>query len=201
MDLDRHRRFSLTIGLVLATWSFAVELDSTKTIAPLGLPLKVVRPDLIPAALAAAAIYSAARFWFYGVHLLPNTIAKRLAIRRLRSVLSPNSKQQAIHPDEADHEDKLFAASHKLLLLPGPRLPRARQDLKEIYPSVSGKAHLLFATSRYEESKFEEHSPQYHILSIPRAVRVAACVRDLDYLAPIWVPLSATILFLISLWL
>ena len=65
-DLQKLRRFALAIGLVLITYSIALEFDPGEGVRPLGLPFKVVRPELLPIGLILASVYGAVRFWYYG---------------------------------------------------------------------------------------------------------------------------------------
>lgn len=65
-DLEKLRRFSLMVGLLLITYAFAVDFDPSKTISPLGLSMKVTRPELLPIGLVLASLYSSLRFAYYG---------------------------------------------------------------------------------------------------------------------------------------
>ena len=67
-DLDKLRRFTLTIGMILLVYSLAgVKLQSPAQIRPLGIPLEISHPEYLPVGLILASLYAALRFWYYGV--------------------------------------------------------------------------------------------------------------------------------------
>jgi len=80
-DIIKLRRFCLTFGLILITFSLAgVEMESPARISPLGIPLTIKRPDLLGIGLVLGAAYSLFRYWYYGilVGLSPRKARKRL---------------------------------------------------------------------------------------------------------------------------
>lgn len=78
IELEKLRRFCLTIGLILLTYVLAeVKVDASKTVSFAGLPLTIVRPELVPVGLVIASAYNAVRFWYYGFTLRRSPRKKR----------------------------------------------------------------------------------------------------------------------------
>jgi hypothetical protein len=64
--LDKMRTTPLVLAAIVFTLAIAgIRVDSPVKIAPLGLPLTVTRPDLIPIGIICAAFYSAIRYLYY----------------------------------------------------------------------------------------------------------------------------------------
>jgi hypothetical protein len=69
-DIEKLRRFSLAVALVLLTYSVAgVSLTPNSGISLIGLTFKLSRPDLLPIGLIIASIYSTISFYYYGFML------------------------------------------------------------------------------------------------------------------------------------
>jgi len=67
-DLDKLRRFTLIIGMILLVYSLAgVKLQSPAQIRPLGIPLEISHPEYLPVGLILVSLFAAIRFWFYAV--------------------------------------------------------------------------------------------------------------------------------------
>ena len=68
--LERLRRFSLTIALILLTYSLAgISLKPDSEIAIIGLTFKVARPSLLPIGLVIASVYATLSFYYYAFML------------------------------------------------------------------------------------------------------------------------------------
>jgi hypothetical protein len=69
-DLEKLRRFSLTVALLILTYSVAsISLEPNSGISIIGLTFKVSRPDLLPIGLIVASIYGTISFYYYGFML------------------------------------------------------------------------------------------------------------------------------------
>ena len=76
-DLQKIRRFALAVGLVLITYSVALEFNFDEEVRPLGLPFKVVEPWLLPIGLMLTSFYGLLRFWYYGCLLTASPARRR----------------------------------------------------------------------------------------------------------------------------
>lgn len=69
-DHQSVRRFSLTLGLVLLSYSIAgISLRPDTEINVLGLPFQINHPQLLPYVLLATTVYGALRYYFYCILL------------------------------------------------------------------------------------------------------------------------------------
>src|ERR1043166_3187576 len=89
-ELEKLRRFCMTVALILITYVLAgVKVDISKSISVMGLPLMMSRPELIPAGLVIASVYNTIRFWYYAL------IAKRSPRKRRHLFLIHFERQTA----------------------------------------------------------------------------------------------------------
>lgn len=97
-DLEKLRRFALAVGLILITYSIAaVELATGETIHPLGLPLKINRPEYLGIGLAIASFWGMARYFYYAL------LGTRLALRkRFRSGPGGNGDAEPEYTDQPE---------------------------------------------------------------------------------------------------
>ena len=172
-DLQKLRRFSLAIGLILLTYSMAaVEIPSDEVIRPLGLPVKIGNPNLLGIALVLASVYGMLRFYYYGVvlHLTPRK--RRLALLR---------KGMLVHSDRLHFESPAFDSEN---------------DAAEFLDRLSE----VFPTSMYaHHSEIEERDGHYVVrFGLPRSSRATTLVHDLDYTAPVWINVIALVVALLS---
>ena len=82
-DLERLRRFSLTMGLLVFTYAAAgISLRDDATVAPFGIPFVIERTEFLPIGLAVGSAYSAFRFWYFGVALSASPFTRRMTLLR-----------------------------------------------------------------------------------------------------------------------
>ncbi len=165
-DLQKLRRFSLTVAVVLATLVLAdVKLDTPVRVAPLGIPMTIERPDLLTVGLLLVAFYTSVRYIYFGmlVHASPMRVRRELATR------SENSLAKDIHELEA------FRV-------------QAQKDIDRYFPRV-GSPKVTFDTVC--------NATGCHLknLKVPRVVKIACLIEDIDFLLPIFANVSA-----ISFW-
>jgi hypothetical protein len=97
-DVTKLRRFALTVGLLLFTYSLAgVRLETSAKITPFGFPFLISRPDLLGIGLVLASVYSAARYWYYALMagISPARARRRLLVNNLA-----NGRGGAMEPAE-----------------------------------------------------------------------------------------------------
>ena len=169
-DLDKLRRFALVIGLVLITYSVAlVELGGT--IHPLGLPLKVSRPEWLGVCLAIASIWGMGRFFYYGVLKTESPTRKRNPL--LRKLLQGG--KPAFQPDDVD---------------------RYVDNIRQLFPRIPGLRITADTTPEHLEKEGDEaygYKKRLVVerINVPWPFYVAAWIEDADYFSPIWLNVIA----------
>lgn len=183
-DLDRLRRLPLATGVILLTWSLAgVTLDSPSRVVPLGIPLVITRPELLPAGLALAAFYGAIRYHYYALML----------------ALSPFRSRQDILDQLSSGKS---TASRKIHSYWGPREFESSTSYSDPAPAQSAADAVAAAFPKFARGRVrswlrpgfdvDEHGDEYTSWTvatvIPRRCRLAALFQDFDYAAPVWFP-------------
>lgn len=157
-DLTKLRRFSLTIALLLITYSLAIiELPDKISLSFLGAGAKV-DSDWLPIGLMLASLYSIFQFYFYGV-LLSVTPWKARRILRTSCAVSDIS---------------FLMDSPKLLGKAGDVI---RSDIAKYFPGVSFSAGFRLTHTGYEME-----------FTVPETTKTTLYggIRNVDYAAPIW---------------
>ncbi len=169
-ELQKLRRFALAIGVILITYSLAgVTLEAPAKISPLGIPLTIHRPDLLPAGLALASVYSMLRYIYYGAMLSESPARRRRFWRRKPLYHTP----PAVELDMQAWRKRW-------------------SEIGDNFPKVMGRiaAHRIEKRDRKNEDG-RTVAVESMIPIIPWPVRIAARLEEADYFAPIWVNLLA----------
>ena len=170
-ETPKLRRFALTIGLMLFTYSIAgVQLDSPAKMSPLGVPLIVSRPRLLDVGLLLASLWAVGRFWYYGMVLNVSPLRAR---RRLRRGILPDGRPD----DNINAHAQQFELSTVRYF---PSLGRRRVQVGLVAdPKTRPSIQSVPVMTRY--------------LLVP--------LENLDFLAPIWVNVCAWLAYaLFVLW-
>jgi len=157
VDLEKIRRFSLVVALLLLTYSFAIEFVATEHISPLGLPFIVKHPEYIPIALILASFYSALRFLFYGY--IVNASPRRRRIQLMEYFKEYKTSDRT-------HESKLE--------LDGSIIRQLISDINVFLPRAT-----------YDLSLFKDRGRLF--IRISKLQWLYTILVDIDYAAPIWV--------------
>jgi len=184
-DLEKLRRFCLTIALILITYVCAgITIDTVRSVSVLGLPVLIIRPDLIVIGLIIASIYGTLRYGYYGF----------LRTRSPRKQRNKFLRNFGFASEGKRHGQQVYV---------GPPLdPSAFQNLQEellaVYPelpklgAIASKSHLPSGQVK-----------KIHLI-IPKGIHRAAWFEDFDYSAPIWLNIAAISLaityLLVSVW-
>ena len=90
-DLEKLRRFSLTVAIVLFVYGIAgVDIKPNEGVRPLGIPLELKEPTLVGGGLLLAAIYAVARYFYYSSVATESRFRTRRGLRRgLESFIDP----------------------------------------------------------------------------------------------------------------
>jgi len=90
MDLKNYRRFSIFLSFILVTLSLAgLGLDAPAKVSPLGIPLVINRPELLPAGLFVAALYSTVKYFYYAFLVNISPFRARRMLRNGSPVHAP----------------------------------------------------------------------------------------------------------------
>jgi len=165
-DLARLRRFALAAGLVLLGYSCAgVSLKPAAEINPLGIPLTIARPELLPLVLALVSVYALARFAYYGLMRSPSPARSRKQL-----LLQLGDDLASAFP----HEE----AAHAFFL-----------ELRGWYPTVLGRTATIHTPALVQKANHVE--VRVTEFKVPKRVRLATWLEQLDYTAPVWVNFCA----------
>jgi hypothetical protein len=81
-DSAKLRRFALTIGVVLFSYSIAgARLESPAHISPLGIPFEITKPLLLSIGLLLASFYASLRYYYYCMVLTMTPMKARSLLR------------------------------------------------------------------------------------------------------------------------
>ncbi len=179
------------MGVIVLTWSVAgLALESPARLAPLGLPLVISRPELLPAGLAVAALYAAARYHYYALMLGTSPFRVR------RDLLDKLWAEGQYRPGKARTYwgPIKFASSRSY-----SHRDEAQRLADSIIPAYPKFARARVKASTRGESQIDQDGEEYtawHVdVQIPVRCRVAAFLEDLDYSAPVWFSLLAVAIY------
>ena len=222
-EVARHRRFALAVGLVLLVYSLAgVELSKGDTITPLGIPLKIMRPDWLSMGLVFASIYATYRYVLHAMYM-------RESPRRSRYELKRSAKQCLI--DKIAHARRELAINETIIANPNPPIFQQKQNAIDEAKRINGElaeheaklaelnrafglverftvddsldvlrqrvAAAFPSIGRVKPNVFDSGKPT---AEIPRRLRIAARLIDFDYELPLTVNAIAIVVALVR-WL
>ena len=171
-DLQKLRRFSLAIGLLLMAFSLAgVTLKPNEIVRPGGLPLEVLRPDLFPIVLMLASFYGMVRFYFYGIRLVGTPSNKR---KQLTSELGERGLRAMSSTDESDPPIRLTEED--------------RESAELLYPVIGSPVD--------SDTRIETASGL--LRRIEDANKISFFFYEIDFTAPVWFNFLA---IMISVWI
>jgi len=208
-DIEKLRRFALTVALITLTYSVAgISLKPDSGISVIGLTFKVSRPGLLPIGLVIASLYSLMRFYYYGFML------KKSPYRVRRDVID------SLHCADSRYirGRKTWRGIVKRKPVPvyfGPiefdasiwesdrtKVEEYIASFPEVFPKFAGaRPSLKIRGSESFTENDDEPSMRYNAdVVIPIRCRVAAIIQDIDYLSPIWLNLVALAIFFSRIW-
>lgn len=192
-NLEKLRRFSLAVGLIVLTYSFAgISLDPHSGINVVGLAFRVAKPQLLPLGLIITSLYGLFSFYYYGFML------KKSPYRVRRDII-----------DELDVWEQTYISGKKVPVYFGPsefetpiaysepdRVEHYVANFPEIFPKFA-KARAsakLFSSPSCDEDG-EPYTSYRARIVIPKRCRLAAIFQDIDYASPIWLNIMALAAF------
>lgn len=173
-DLQKLRRFALAIALVLISYSLAgVSLKADETIRPLGLPFSVGSPQYLGIGLMLASLYSAIRFYYYGILFGQSPRQhRRRVFDHCKSELQLGLREIA----SAGRIDDVRVMDLRRRVL---------NQLEEAYPKPAATPKWTAVVT------FGRGVPENAQIEIPKATRLLGLLSDVDYTAPVWLNLIA----------
>ncbi len=207
--LGRIRRFGLTAGLLLITYVAAgITVEPNAGISAYGVTFRISRPNLLPAGLALASLYGAARFYYYGFMLATSPYRKR---RDLIDGLR-------VHSDEFRQKGKtrksvIFTSGREIAMYWGPQkfstsplhydrelIEKRAAAFDNAFPKFAGaRASTQVVAYSSTDEDGEPRSSYCVDVVVPRRCRVAAIFEDIDYAAPVWLNALSLLFFVWSL--
>jgi hypothetical protein len=212
-DIARQRRFALSVGIVLFVFSLAgVEFDPGVTVNPLGIPLKILRPDWLLIGLMIASVYAIYRYWLHALFLAVSPMQARGLIRRAQRERINNELRSAQYElgrlqKASEHhggknqsiEEQMRACEEKCLAIEARRPARWRwKEDASLY--AEGEAHTEEWKARFRAAyptvfgvgpKYGQATPPWYSFTVPRRSWHLAIAIDFDYLLPIFVNVGA----------
>lgn len=193
-DLEKLRRFALAAGLVLITYILAgIQLEQEAKVAPLGIPFTIKRPELVPIGLVLASLFGMLRFYYYGF-MLSKSPAKVRGEKLAELGYKPGYRLDPawIEQPHEQEQHELAKALEVFPQMPGTALDFERKRLK-------GKLYDPYLRDFVDQRETDGWTA-YVGLAVPRRLRLAARLHDIDYSAPVWVNAAALGLWVISLY-
>lgn len=175
VDIIKLRRFSLAFGLLLLTFSLAgVEIDSPARISPLGIPLLIKKPNLLGIGLALGSLYGLLRYGYYGVLI---GLSPRKARKRLK---------------KGTLVDGATSLNESGNLVNGELI----RFSEEAYRQIDCYFPLIPEITRSEIVITEDSDGcSIELPTMPFYTRLLAYLHDVDYYAPIWINLTAILIY------
>jgi hypothetical protein len=204
-ELNRLRRFSLAVGLILITYLLAgINVEPNSGISAFGVPFRIARPDLLPVGLAIASFCAAVRFHYYGLMLATSPHRKR---RDLLDGLTEHHEEH--HRPGKPVKLGPFTSGSALPMYWGPRkfgvspwhydrqlMERRAASFENAFPKFwGGRATVEVVQDTFHDEDGDEH-PSYNLdIIIPRRCRAAALFEDTEYTARIWLNVIALLCY------
>lgn len=194
-DLEKLRRFTLAVALVLITYSFAgVKPITTGPVRLLGIPFSIDAIEWLPVGLWLACLFSGIRFLYYSVALTEPPWRVRGAALGLVDLDSDlryvppqvdeysegpkNDRESDPHPEH--DPDRVYSAAVS-------QWSRIRGS----FPHIPGLGDPTPDICDDEEHSHGRGTPYLAGYKYPWRLRLAVWFQDLDYTSPIWLSVLA----------
>jgi hypothetical protein len=199
-DIDKLRRFSLVVALIILTYSIAgISLIPDRDLFIMGFPFKILRPDLLPIGLIMASIYTMIRFYFYGFMLRKSPYCVRRDVidnlhcyklpyigrgkKKIPTYFGPTEFTASFYDSSREKAEEYIENFPEVF----PKFARARSSMK-IKPTEVGNEDGDVVGTAYDVQ-----------VVIPIRCRLAAIFQDIDYSSPIWLNLISLTTFFFSI--
>jgi hypothetical protein len=198
--IEKLRRFSLVVALVLLTYSVAgISLKPNSEILVIGLTFNVSRPEWLPVSLVIASIFSIIRFYYYGFMLKKSPYRLRrdaieglyTGLRIIRGELKKELPLYFNFGPIKDVESRIWDEDKN-------RVQRYVDDFPNVFPKCAGaraSARLTYKPGHDEDGEPTGTMFYGATVSIPIWCRLAAIFQDIDYSSPIWLNLISLAIY------
>lgn len=160
-----------------------ISLDTDLHIAPLGIPFRISRPELLPIALVLATLCGMLRFYYYAVMLAdsPFRVRRDLLDSLLFFPSSPGlAKSPPMYWGPTELESSPLTDNRSRVEQLAARLPSA-------FPKFArARAKATVHAEPCSDSEGKEYLGWQLKVVIPLRCRIAALLQDVDYTAPVW---------------
>jgi len=172
--IEKLRRFSLTFGLILLTYSIAgIKLTTPINISPFGISFTIERPELLGYGLVIGTIYGAIRYFYYALLIsLPSAEARK----KLLSGKLINGF--CIYNDGTPLEKTITKFINDATI-----------EVEKYFPVLPWKEKILVKEHRQDPYIF-------HKFEISSSTKMLVRLQDLDYYLPIWFSIISLLIFM-----
>jgi hypothetical protein len=191
-DLEKLRRFSLVVALVVITYSVAgIRLEPNTGISVIGMTFKVSRPDLLPIGLVMASVYALLRFYYYGfMHKKSPYRVRRDALDGLENPHPRTSRSKgnkiSVYFGQITTFDSSISMSDR------EKVETYCDEFPNLFPKFArAKASARLVSKQYHNEEGEPYVSYTAKVEIPIRCRLVAIFQDIDYSSPIWLNLLA----------
>lgn len=193
-DLEKLRRLSLVVGLIVLTYSFAgISIDQKSIISIVGIPFNVAKPQMLPFGLIIVSLYGIISFYYYGFLLKKSPYCVRRDIIDDLIALEPKylfGKKVPMYFGPVEFETTI-----------GYSTPDKAEEYVNNFPDIFPKfARKRVSVKLSISTSFNEDGDPYATyrakIVIPRRCRVAAIFQDFDYASPILINIFAISAFI-----
>lgn len=196
-DLEKLRRFSLTIALIVLTYAVAgISLEAESKLSVSGLSFKVTRPELLPIGLVLASLYGLVRFYYYGFMLHKSPFRIRREIIDGLDAWEPQfvpGKDVDVYFGPTEFETSPWYQDRG-------RVEEYVANFPTAFPKFARArvtAEIISSQSHTEDG--EPITTYAAKIVIPRGCRISALFQDIDYATPVWLNISSLVVLFFTL--
>ncbi|MEN6488184.1 MAG: hypothetical protein ABFD66_04765 [Smithella sp.] len=192
LDLEKLRRFSLVVALILLTYSLAgIKMIPDANICFSGLPFKVSRPGLLPIGLIIASLCAIGRFYYYGFMLKKSPYRVRRDILDSMDLRYNKVKKVPTYIGSIEFKTNISRPDRE-------SAEKYVSDFPDAFPKVAGARPSMKIKSSEFIGEDGDNYISYDVnIVIPALCIHAAIFQDIDYSSPIWLNLASLIIFII----
>jgi len=197
-DIEKLRRFALTVALIVLTYSVAgISLGPECKVSVLGMTFSVSRPELLPIGLVTASICVILRFYYYGFMIKKSPYRLRRdaidgLINPMPRITQNKKKRISVYfGPKTEFDSKVWESDRT-------KAEKYVADFPNLFPKFARAraSARVYSQASYTEDG-EPSGPMYGAkVVIPVKCRITAIFQDIDYSSPIWLNLLAIGAFL-----
>jgi hypothetical protein len=203
-DIEKLRRFALTVALIILTYSVAgISLKPDSEISVMGLTFEVSRPGWLPAGLVIASICAMMRFYYYGFMLKKSPYCIRRDVIaglhcqdsryiRRRNAKGRNVKRVPLFLGPVEFTAEIWESDKTKVDDYIKSFPEVFPKIGRVRPSIEPQGSPIF-----NEEEGEPETRYTAKVMIPISCRIAAILEDIDYSSPIWLNIISLAIFLL----